>query len=444
LHLILNPELLTRSRVRIALVDNERLTIFPSLQPIHPMYELLTHLEWSSVLALLLFLAFGYTKYHSLHHKSNTYNDLRTSIKATLHPRSLSFPELLAERARSNQRLVRALAISNTFVSEKPDVHKQFVSQARRLLNNAQQRGWSAFQSKAVEAIQWYDREPRTPESGRPFSSLVQSTTLVVVLAGLLQVDNPIESYSHADITLVAENITTLWALSKRPEPIPSSFLDDLNSRLRLLVPDDNTFPQPLNFVVPAWETLWRVVATTVAYAQRDPLILKEFECFHAHPSDERFRSEHNSGFSIKGVVYEALRLHPPSKHIARVRCRTWCPPVITRVIDKVYATIVYERKVADVEAMLRCELWGTDGKVFRPERHGQSMISPEQTEALTFVFGHGPLHCVAASWAPMAAAIISAAIIDHLQRESYKLEQGRWIGDREGWNGWKLRRNGI
>ncbi|KAF8801446.1 hypothetical protein BYT27DRAFT_7235717 [Phlegmacium glaucopus] len=360
---------------------------------------------------------------------------------ATLHPRHLSFPDLLAERARSNQRLVRALAISNTFVSEKPDVHKQFVSQARRLLNNAQQRGWSAFQSIAVEAIQWYDKEPGTSESGRPFSSLVQSTTLVVVLAGLLEVDNPIDSYSHADIALVANNITTLWTLSKRPGPIPSSFLDDLNSSLRLLVPDDNTFPQPLNFVVPAWETLWRVVATTVAYAQRDPLILKEFENFHAHPSDERF---HNSEFRVKGVVYEALRLHPPSKHIARVRCRTWCPPFITRVIGKVYATMVYERKVADIEAMLRCEMWGTDGEVFKPERHHQSMISPEQTEALTFVFGHGPLRCVAASWAPMAAAVISAAIIDHLHRESYTLEQGRCIGGREGWSGWKLRRNGI
>ena len=409
------------------------------------MDALLNHLPSVVALALLLLLTFGYTKYHHTalsNQTSHTYNELRTNIKAILHPRNLSIPDLLAERASSNQRLVRALQLSNTFVSNRPDVHKQFVSQARRLLNIAQQHGWSTFQSIAMEATKWYDKEVGISEpDGSPFSSLVQSTTLVVVLAGLLHVDNPIDSFCYADITLVAKHITTLWALSKKPEPIPPSFLDDLNSRLRSLVPDDETFPQPLNFVVPAWETLWRVVATTVAYAQQDPLILKEFQYFHADPSEERFRKGRNSELSVKSVVYEAMRLHPPSKHIARMRRRTWCPSLIRRVIGRVSATMVYERKVADIEAMLRCEVWGTDGQVFRPERHHHSIIVPEQAEALNFVFGHGPLRCVAASWAPMAAAIISGAIMAHLEQESYVLEPGRCIGGREGWNGWQVRR---
>jgi len=130
-------------------------------------------------------------------------DDLRANIKSILHPRHLSRPDLLAERARSNERLVRALGLSNTFVSGEPDVHKQFVSQARCLLNIAQQRGWSAFQSIAVEAIQWYDKEAEISGSGCPFNSLVQMTTLVVVLAGLLDVDNPIDSF--------AMQISRLW-----------------------------------------------------------------------------------------------------------------------------------------------------------------------------------------------------------------------------------------
>jgi hypothetical protein len=207
-----------------------------------------------------------------------------------------------------------------------------------------------------------------------------------------------------------------------------------------LLVPDDKTFPQPLNFIVPAWETLWRVVATTVAYAQQDPLILNEFEYFSAHPSDERFRKGRNPELNVKSVVYETMRLHPPSKHITRMRRHTWCPSLIGRVIGRVYAPMVYERKVADIEAMLRCEVWGTDSHVFRPERHHQNI--PEQVEALSFVFGHGPLRCVAASWAPMAAAVISGAIMAHFERESYILEPGRYIGGREGWNGWQVRGN--
>lgn len=408
------------------------------------MDEFLIHCSIAIVLAPLIFI---YTKYHTrlLDRKAYTYNDLQASIKTILHPPDLSIPDLLAERARSNQRLVRALELSNTFVSDKPDIHKQFVTQARRLLNHTQQRGWSNFQSIAMEAVQWYDKEGGIlEESGRPFHSLVQNTTLVVVLAGLLQVDKPIDSFCHAEITLVANHITTLWGLSKKPEPIPSYFLNDLRSRLRSLVPDDKTFPEPLNFVVPAWETLWRVVATTVAYAQSDPLILKEFEYFHADPSEERFRKGRNSELSVKSVVYEAMRLHPPSKHITRMRRRTWCPSLIASAIGRVCAMMVYEKKVADIEAMLRCEVWGTDGQVFRPARQRQSMMIPEQAEALSFVFGHGPLRCAAASWAPMAAAVISGAIMAHIEQESYILEPGRCIGGREGWNGWKVKSNSL
>jgi len=372
-----------------------------------------------------------------LNQRPYTYIHLRTRIEDILRPQNLSTLDLLAERARSNQRLVRALQLSNTFVSDKAEVRKQFVGQAHGLLNYAQRRGWFALQSIAVEAMKWSENKAGLSESsGRPFDSLVQTITLVVVLVGLFQVDNPIDSFCHEDIMLVANHITTLWALSKKTDPIPSSLLDDLNARLRLLVPDKETFPQPLNFVVPAWETLWRVVATTVAYAQQDPRIWKEFTYFHDNPSENRFREGQDPSLSVKSVVNEAMRLHPPSRHIARMRRRPWCPSWIGRVVG----TMGYEKIVADVEAMLRCEIWGMDSQVFRPERHHP--IIREQEEAMGFVFGHGPLRCVAASWAPMAASIISGAIIAHLEKENYVLERGRSIGGREGWNGWQIRRN--
>ena len=134
-----------------------------------------------------------------------------------------------------------------------------------------------------------------------------------------------------------------------------------------------------LNHLTLSWETLRRVVATTVAYTQRDPLIRKEFEYFHADPSDERFREGRNSGLGVKNVVAEAMRLHLPSKHIARTRRRT---SLITKMIGRIYATVVYETKVVDIEAILRCGVWGMDSEVFRPERHQQSIISPEEAEA--------------------------------------------------------------
>ena len=43
-------------------------------------------------------------------------------------------------------------------------------------------------------------------------------------------------------------------------------------------------------------------------------------------------------------------------------------------------------------------------------------------------------LSLFAASWAPMAAAVISGAIMAHFERESYILEPCRCIGGREWW----------
>lgn len=407
-----------------------------------PIMDDQNYIAWSivAVLALTILLVFAFTKHHTYlsDQRSYTYGHLRMRIETILRPQNLSLLDLLAERAKSNQRLVRALQLSNTFVSDKPEVHKQFVGQAHGLLNHAQRRGWFMFQSIAMEAMEWYGL---SESSGCPFASLVQSITLVVILVGLFQVDTPIDSFCHEDITLVANYITTLWALSKKADPIPSSLLNDLNDRLRLLVPDKDTFPQPLNFIVPAWETLWRVVATTVAYAQKDPQIQKEFAYFHDNPSESRFREGQDGSISVKSVVTEVMRLHPPSKHIARMRRGPWCPSWIGRVIG-INGMIGYQKKVADVEAILRCEeIWGMDSQVFKPERHHHPIIR-EQEEVMGFVFGYGPLRCVAATWAPMAASIISGAIIAHLETENYILEQGQCIGSREGWNGWQVRRN--
>jgi hypothetical protein len=60
----------------------------------------------------------------------------------------------------------------------------------------------------------------------------------------------------------------------------------------------------------------------------------------------------------------------------------------------------------------------------------------------MNFVFGQGPLRYVAASWAPMAAAVISGAIMAYFDRESYILEPGRCIGGRKGWNEYQVGRD--
>ncbi|KAH9483535.1 hypothetical protein JR316_0003005 [Psilocybe cubensis] len=382
------------------------------------------------------------------------YQYILLKMKAVLNPPNADIATLLKERADSNQRLVRALNLSNTFVSPDPATHKEFVTQAQSLLTSAKRRGWTHFQGIALEAARWQitQLDQSSQESpGIPFDSFIQNVTLIVVLVGLLRVDKPIDSFSYLDVCTVAKNITTLWALSKRPEPIPATLLEQLSNHLSELVgAEEEKFPYPLNFVVPAWETLWRVVATTVAYSYNDETVCEEFCTFNSSPSEDAFRGEKQLGedaphlsrhVSIKSVVNEAMRLHPPSKRIARVRRRAWCPSFID-IWTKPDNTLTRRKHHADVERLLRCQdVWGLDAEKFRHSRHDTQLegLPQEREESMGFVFGHGPLRCIAASWAPLAAAVISGAIIESLRADKYNLDSGEAIGGRDGWAGWSF-----
>ena len=380
---------------------------------------------------------------HTAHHR------LVQEIKDVLHPRSVSVVVLLKERAEANQRLVRAFHISNTFVSSDPDVHKTFVAQAQHLIKTAQCYGWAHFQAIAIDAVQWQlsqnhdDHHLFSPQSNSfKFDSFVQNVTLIVVLVGILQVDKPIQSFSYKDVTLVASRITTLWASSKKSDPIPPALLEELTTHLRRLVVDEAQSPNPLDFVIPTWETLWRVVATTIAHSYSDKEIRKAFKEFNTCPSDHSFRggdqaSEADVSVSVKAVVSEAMRLHPPSKHIGRSKSPMWWPRFLGKWIQPGIVTV---KRTADVEKLLRCNMiWGPDADEFKPSRHSPHLIRPDQIQALKFGFGYGPLRCIATSWAPTAAGVISGAILDELDISGYILEAGAVIGGREGWNGWMI-----
>ncbi|KAF9481344.1 hypothetical protein BDN70DRAFT_975195 [Pholiota conissans] len=371
----------------------------------------------------------------------NHYGHILSRIQNILQAPGCSIQTLLTERAQANKRLVRALGLSNTFVSDEQDVHTTFVAHAQRLLNTTKKNGWAHFQSTARHAVRWNiskseselnsDNLVCNPPSANidsdtfEFDRAIRNITLYVVLQGVLQIDD-VESSSYEDIDVVATSITKLWALSKKPEPIPPHLLADLNARLRRLVPDEDVFPAPLDFVVPTWETLWRVVATTVAYSHGSSKIQEAFQAFNTHPRDDTYRKiGEDGGVSVKSVVAEALRLNPPSKRIARAKAPWWCPSFFAAWVSRVVVK-------ADVEALLCCDIWGPDVGSFRPARHDNA---DEKREAMALVFGHGTLRCIAASWAPMAAAVIAGVVLDE-----YEVLPGKDIGEREGWEGWQLK----
>ncbi|KAF8061761.1 hypothetical protein FPV67DRAFT_1422396 [Lyophyllum atratum] len=366
-----------------------------------------------------------------------------SSIHHVFSPPNASAHDLLVARAAPNARLIRAFSLTNTFVSPSPTIHTAFVGRAALLLKAASERGWPHFQQVAIDAVAAslvdFDR--------LKFDVFVQEVTMRVALVGLLGVDVTVDELDACDISIVATNITLLWSLSKKPEPIPLHLLPQLNHHLRRLIPDEVAYPNPLDYLIPVWETLWRVVATTVAYAHRNVYVSNVLAELHDLPTVAQFRAYDDLKPSAEWCVTEVMRLHPPSKHITRASPN---PPIASVLpwpmqflADKVLEPLAHH-ECADIGTVLRSEdIWGEDADAFNPLRYQPNRITREQERIKWLAFGHGRYKCVAAAWAPMAAGIISSAIVDRLNGDSGRhLVAGNCIGTREGWKGWEVSRS--
>jgi len=398
-----------------------------------------------SILAILAFLlkvvSRSYLRFSSTP-TIITHRDI-SSIFYLLSPPDTSPRSLLASRASPNVRLIRAFALTNTFVSADIDVHSTFVGHANALLRAATQRSWPYFQHMAIGAVEAVLREKTQLE----FDALVQDVTLRVVLVGLLDVGKGVGEFDPTDIRVVASHITRLWRLSKSSDHIPSHLLPQLNHHLRRLIPDEETYPNPLDYVIPVWETLWRVVATTVAFAWTEDFT-DIFAELHKQPTVDCFRACTDDRPSTEAFVTEAMRLYPPSKRIARSVSRinafaSFFQWFTGKHISPSFSSLMssLHKECADIESVLHdSDIWGPDALQFDPTRFHPTRLQPRQEKIKMLPFGCGRYRCIAASWAPMAAGVISAAILDRIGAEKeYYLVAGETTGGREGWEGWRI-----
>ncbi|EAU81911.1 hypothetical protein CC1G_06122 [Coprinopsis cinerea okayama7 len=404
-------------------------------------------LDWQStsiVIAAFLLASLLCLIAISLNQESAVGHSSLGGIRQLFSPDGADVGTLLADRARPNQRLVRAFGITNTFVSPHPSVHRSFVTAARSLLSRANKRGWGTFRDISTQAIHV---ELSLARSGSVnYGIFIQAVTLRVILVGLLGANVPMEDFSPDDIYTAASHINKLWSLSKDPSPIPSHLLPELNDALRRLLPDITTFPNPVDIVIPAWETFWRVVATTVAYSHNSKAITQLFLDFYAYPTDNAFREANaDANISPKNVVEESMRLQPPSKHIARKTIRpslSKLPKPIANLLVRFLPRISWVKHYADVQAVLRSPaIWGSNSLEFNPWRHNQDPSStlPSRAEALGYIFGGGNLRCIGSSWAPVAAAVVASAVFDAVDRGVCSIVPGRAVGGRNGWEDWSV-----
>ncbi|KAF8875704.1 hypothetical protein BD779DRAFT_1678116 [Infundibulicybe gibba] len=153
----------------------------------------------------------------------------------------------------------------------------------------------------------------------------IQDITLRTMLVGLLQVDSDVIDFAPEDVAVVSKLITNLWARSKTSALIPPHLLKTLNMHLRRLIPDEEQYPNPLDFVIPVWETLWRVVATAVYHLMEDPHARLVFARLHDTPTYEQFQLDspapyadpnaksNATGPSAQDFIAEVMRLYPPA-----------------------------------------------------------------------------------------------------------------------------------
>ena len=353
-----------------------------------------------------------------------------SDIATLLDPPHSPIPMLLSARAQPNERLARAFGLGNSFVSTDTRVRKRFVARARELLREHTQH-FSAFPDAARDTVAGVAGRLAPiyhHSNAMPFARFVQVIIMRLVVCSLLGGDIPLDN--DEAVIFVVDAINELWASSKRPHThLQARVLERLNGHLSKWLP---AYEHPLDFIIPAYETMWRVVAVTVARAGRDRGAREAFLAYLNSPTECQYERFDNEGLSVEFFLREVLRLHPPSRRLARAT-----PPQLTSFPRWTRAAA----DVADLEALHQdINIWGQEGHVFDPIRFHPTRLSHDQRRAF-IPFGYGPLQCIAFKEAPRFAAIVAATILEitNEPRARYRLISAEHLGRRDGWEGWSI-----
>ena len=312
---------------------------------------------------------------------------------------------LLQSRAVPNERLIRAFDIDNAFTTADEVYHREFRSNAKALLQR-DESGWKHLRDIAQKLVR---QRIQTAYNGNgillvPMVQMLVLKKSIHTLFGLA-----IDELDNDTILLMAEKINTLWIESKTPDSVNSSVYKDqhaLRGALRRTFPDmkDTTRGNPLNLILPAYETLWRVVLrcfieVMFRSGKAGPRWHRLLLTFLSNPTQLTFeeKSLSEGGISVSMIIAETLRLYPPTRRIYRQITRGFA--------------IEPEVVAADIEYLHRdSRFWGDDSLCFNPSRWKE--ISRKSRDAY-MPFGSRPFICPAErQFAPWVIGILVAALV--------------------------------
>jgi hypothetical protein len=360
------------------------------------------------------------------------YATTRQTIEDLLDPVGADETAKLESRALPNARLVPAFEINSTFVSNSPHLHQTFVNETKGLLRQWY-KDWDRFAEIANMVVAKYLKPVQSSPEGSgilPFDSFVQAVTLATVMISFFQTD--LELLDFDDVVFVARAINDRWKQSKKCPKLSRDGLEEILVFLNRWAPST---PNALEYILPSFETMWRVVAITLAYEHHNLEAHSSCQELLQNPHPAQFKSQRGS-YSVHDMIQESLRLHPPTKHISRAI------PIqspIVRVILGALGVQYLKRGVADVETCQRSSAWGPNPDIFNPARHSSEEVQLHP-DAISFAFGYGSMQCVARNWAPHAAGILFSSIMHGVSPSSKVMidHEGK-IGGREGWEKWKI-----
>ena len=214
----------------------------------------------------------------------------------------------------------------------------------------------------------------------------------------------------------IAQSINFLWTESKSTKYPTNAGQECLRKALGFILPgvDSNAGQNPLNLILPAYESMWRVALfcfIEVIFRQGARMEWTQILVdFLADPTKARFeeRGPCPNVPSTADIVNEALRLYPPTKRVYRK----------FHLAGKKGPEIV----AANIEACHRIPaIWGNDSLIFRPSRW--SKIGNEARNAFV-PFGGSTFVCPAKQdFGPRMIGVIVAALAAHITAHDWKLE---------------------
>ena len=241
---------------------------------------------------------------------------------------------------------------------------------------------------------------------------MVRSVCLKIVLHVLFKKD-PLE-LNNKRISAITKSINSLWIDSKgqgQPSRLDKSTLQDA---LAMEFPGmTSSSDKPLNLIIPAYETLWRVVLSGFLHVNfvkgGSPTWSSVLAKFLANPTtSSRIAHLDDLQVSVDHIVKEALRLYPSVKRVYRKFHMDNRPGP--------------EDVATDIEAYQRSQaLWGPDAQRFVPSRW---IHASDEAQKSYMAFGGSPFVCPAkGEFGPMMIGILVAAFSQHISFEDWHLE---------------------